>query len=98
MSLYENEKSGNVLQKPVATHMCGINMKSESILILPYLLFTNWKCSFQIWVHHPFAKSKSDRVRDLYLIWHLYHKRIMKDYSDFDSFSSGRVLEHSTSI
>ena len=36
----ENKKSGNVMQQPLDSYICGINMSSESILIRSYLLFT----------------------------------------------------------
>ena len=38
--LYEkNQKSGNVMQQPMDSDVCGINTSSESILIRSYLLF-----------------------------------------------------------
>ena len=35
----ENKKSGNVMQQPINSYVCGINTSSESILIRSYLLF-----------------------------------------------------------
>ena len=35
----ENKKSGKVMQKPMDSYVCGINTRSESILIRLYLLF-----------------------------------------------------------
>ena len=35
----ENKKSGNVMQKPMDSYVCGINTSSESILNRSYLLF-----------------------------------------------------------
>ena len=35
----ENKKSGNVMQQPMDSYVCGINTSSESILIRSYLLF-----------------------------------------------------------
>ena len=34
----ENKKSGNVMQLPMDSYICGINTSSESILIRSYLL------------------------------------------------------------
>ena len=35
----EHQKSGNVMQQPMDSCVCGINTSSESILIRSYLLF-----------------------------------------------------------
>ena len=35
----ENQKSGNVMQQPMDSYVCGINMSSESILSRSNLLF-----------------------------------------------------------
>ena len=38
--LYEEyQKSGNLMQQPMDSYVCGIYMSSESILIRSYLLF-----------------------------------------------------------
>ena len=36
----ENKKWGNVMKQPMDSYVCGINTRSESILIRLYLLFT----------------------------------------------------------
>ena len=36
----ENKKSGNAMQQPMHSYVCGINLKSESSLVLSDLLFT----------------------------------------------------------
>ena len=35
----ENQKSGNVMQQPMHYYVCGINLRSESSLVLSDLLF-----------------------------------------------------------
>ena len=35
----ENQNSGNVMQQPKHSYICGINLRSESFLILSDLLF-----------------------------------------------------------
>ena len=35
----ENKKSGNVMQQPMDSYLCGINTSSESILFRSYLFF-----------------------------------------------------------
>ena len=35
----ENQKSGNVMQQPMGSHVCGTNLRSESSLVLSDLLF-----------------------------------------------------------
>ena len=36
----ENNKTGNVMQLPMDSYVCGINIFPKSSLILSYLLFT----------------------------------------------------------
>ena len=35
----ENKKSGNVMQQPMDSYVCGTNLRSESSLVLSDLLF-----------------------------------------------------------
>ena len=35
----DNQKSGNIMQQPLDSYICGINTSSESILIRSYFLF-----------------------------------------------------------
>ena len=36
----ENQTSGNVMQQPMHSYVCGINRSSGSILITHYVIFT----------------------------------------------------------
>ena len=53
------------MQQPMDSYVCGINTSSESILIRSYLLFIRDKHVPQIPVHLFYAKSKSDKTREL---------------------------------
>ena len=61
----ENQNSGNVMQQPMDSYVCCMNSSSESILIRSYLLFARLKRSCRIPVNIFYAKSKSDKTREL---------------------------------
>ena len=39
----ENKKSGNVMQQPMHSYVCGINLRPETSLVLSDLLFISCK-------------------------------------------------------
>ena len=53
----ENLNSGNVMQQPMDSFVCGINSSSESILIRSYLLSARLTRSCRNPVHIFYAKS-----------------------------------------
>ena len=70
----ENQTSGNFMQQPMDSYVCGINTSSESILIRSYALFALQTHSCRIRVH-LLRREVTLTKRGNFLTSNLYHKR-----------------------